>query len=123
LGRIKQTLYLADNCSVHFCDAFCAQAPVGAAGNRELPFSMAARRARRPMRIRTVVLLVSLVAIHSVLPNFTLYGPRVLRGWEFSAGLYNAFNSVYGDPASIAHVEDIIYQNGRTFRVKLTYHH
>lgn len=57
------------------------------------------------------------------LPNFTLYSPKLLRGWEFSASLYNAFNNLYGDPASIAHVEDILYQNGRNFRLKLTYHY
>jgi iron complex outermembrane receptor protein len=56
------------------------------------------------------------------LPNFTLYGKKVLKGWEMSASVYNAFNEVYGDPASIAHVEDIILQNGRNFRVKFIYH-
>jgi len=56
------------------------------------------------------------------LPNFTLYGKKVLRGWEMSASVYNAFNKIYGDPASIAHVEDIILQNGRNFRLKFIYH-
>lgn len=57
-----------------------------------------------------------------VLPNFTLYSKKVLKGWEASASLYNAFNKIYGDPASVAHPEDIIYQNGRNFRLKFTYH-
>ena len=56
------------------------------------------------------------------LPNFTLYGKKVLKGWEMSASVYNAFNRIYGDPASVAHGEDIILQNGRNFRLKLTYH-
>ncbi len=58
-----------------------------------------------------------------VLPNFTVYSPKVLKGLEFSASLYNAFNDIYGDPASVAHAEDIIFQNGRNFRLKLTYHY
>jgi len=55
------------------------------------------------------------------LPNFTLYSKKVLKGWEVSASLYNAFNRIYGDPASVAHAEDIIFQNGRNFRLKVTY--
>jgi outer membrane receptor protein involved in Fe transport len=55
------------------------------------------------------------------LPNFTLYSKKVLRGWEASASLYNALNRIYGDPASVAHPEDIIFQNGRNFRLKVTY--
>ncbi len=57
-----------------------------------------------------------------VVPNFTLYSPNALKHWEFSASLYNAFNQIYGDPASVAHFEDVIYQDGRTFRLKFTYH-
>jgi outer membrane receptor for ferrienterochelin and colicins len=57
-----------------------------------------------------------------VLPNFTLFSPKALPGWELSASVYNAFNQTIGDPASVAHVEDIIYQDGINFRVKLTYH-
>jgi len=56
------------------------------------------------------------------LPNFTLSSPNAVRRWEFSASVYNAFNDIYGDPASVAHVEDVIYQNGRNFRLKFTYH-
>jgi outer membrane receptor protein involved in Fe transport len=56
------------------------------------------------------------------LPNFTLYSKKVLSGWEASASLDNAFNRIYGDPASVAHLEDIILQNGRNFRLKFTYH-
>ena len=56
-------------------------------------------------------------------PNFTLYSPNPVRRWDFSASFYNAFNQVYGDPASVAHFEDIIFQNGRNFRLKFTYHY
>jgi iron complex outermembrane receptor protein len=55
-------------------------------------------------------------------PNFTLSSQKALRKWEFSGSLYNAFDDVYGDPASVAHRQDIIYQDGRTFRLKFVYH-
>jgi outer membrane receptor for ferrienterochelin and colicins len=58
-----------------------------------------------------------------LLPNFTLYSKKVLKGWEASASLYNAFSRIYGDPASVAHPEDVIFQNGRNFRLKFTYHY
>jgi len=57
-----------------------------------------------------------------VLPNFTLFSPMALKGWELSASVYNAFNQIYADPASVAHVEDLLFQNGRNFSLKLTYH-
>ena len=55
-----------------------------------------------------------------VVPNFTLFSRRAR--WELSASIYNAFNEVYGDPASVAHQQDVIPQNGRNFRLKFTYH-
>jgi len=55
-----------------------------------------------------------------VVPNFTLMSRRAR--WDLSASIYNAFNDRYGDPASIAHQEDVIQQNGRNFRLKFTYH-
>jgi outer membrane receptor for ferrienterochelin and colicins len=57
-----------------------------------------------------------------ILPNFTLLSQGALRRWEVSASLYNAFNGIYGDPGSIEHLQDVILQDGRNFRVKLTYH-
>jgi outer membrane receptor for ferrienterochelin and colicins len=58
---------------------------------------------------------------HAV-PNFTPHSPNALRRWEFSASIYNAFDKLYGDPASVAHLQDIIYQDGRNYRLKFTYH-
>jgi outer membrane receptor for ferrienterochelin and colicins len=57
-----------------------------------------------------------------VLPNFTLSTPKDIRGWELSVSVYNAFNQLFDDPASVAHVQDLIPQDGRTFRLKLVYH-
>jgi iron complex outermembrane receptor protein len=55
------------------------------------------------------------------LPDFTLFS-RATRHWEVAASLYNAFNQKYGDPGNIGDPEDIIYQNGRNYRLKFTYH-
>lgn len=57
-----------------------------------------------------------------VVPNFTLLSQGTVKGWDISASLYNAFDEIYGDPASVAHQEDIIPQDGRQFRLKFTYH-
>jgi iron complex outermembrane receptor protein len=57
-----------------------------------------------------------------LLPNFTLYGPNAFRRWELSASVYNAFNQVYADPTSVAHLQRVIYQDGRSFRLKFTFH-
>ena len=32
-------------------------------------------------------------------PNFTLFSRNIVKGWEISASLYNAFNQKYADPA------------------------
>lgn len=56
-----------------------------------------------------------------LLPNFTLFSREGRKGWEFSASLYNVFAKRYGDPGAEEHLEDIIYQDGRTFRIKLHY--
>ena len=57
-----------------------------------------------------------------VVPNLTLFSQKALRGWEVSASIYNIFDDRYGDPGSEEHRQDIIYQDGRTFRVKVGYH-
>ncbi len=61
-------------------------------------------------------------AAHFV-PNFTLFSRGVLQGWEVSASVYNAFDRIYVDPGSVEHVENVIPQDGRNFRLMLTYHH
>lgn len=55
------------------------------------------------------------------LPDFTLVTNRSKR-WEISASVYNAFNQAYYDPGSLGDPEDLIMQNKRNFRIKLTYH-
>ncbi len=56
-----------------------------------------------------------------VLPNLTLLSMPTGKGLELSASIYNLFDAQYGYPGGDEHVQDVLYQNGRTFRLKLTY--
>lgn len=56
-----------------------------------------------------------------VVPNFTLFARDISKRWEFSASLYNAFNQKYADPSGNGMVENIIAQDGRSFRIKVGY--
>ena len=53
--------------------------------------------------------------------NFTIFSGKLISGFEISASVYNLFNEKYGDPGSEEHVQDIIQQDGRSFRIKLSY--
>jgi iron complex outermembrane receptor protein len=57
---------------------------------------------------------------YSVL-NLTLFSQNLIKNLEFSASVYNILNHHYSDPSSRFHVQDKLEQNGRTFRLKLTY--
>ncbi len=54
--------------------------------------------------------------------NMTLFNRGWVKGLELTAGVYNLFDEEYGDPSSIrdAHLVSIP-QDGRTFRVKVSY--
>jgi iron complex outermembrane receptor protein len=56
-----------------------------------------------------------------VVPNFTLFSRNILKGWELSASLYNAFNQKYADPGGNGLAEDVLFQDGRSFRIKVGY--
>jgi iron complex outermembrane receptor protein len=53
--------------------------------------------------------------------NLTLFNQKLIKGWEASATIYNLFDAKYSVPGNIEHVQDAIPQDGRTFRIKLTY--
>lgn len=53
--------------------------------------------------------------------NLTIFSQRFMKGLELSASMYNLFDQKYGDPGSREHPEDIINQDGITFRLKATY--
>jgi len=55
------------------------------------------------------------------LVNLTLYSRKLWKDVSISAGLYNVFNKQYADSGSINHVQASIPQDGRNFRVKLTF--
>jgi outer membrane receptor for ferrienterochelin and colicins len=54
--------------------------------------------------------------------NATLSGRTPLPGLELSLSVYNLFDTRYGDPGAAEHVQDVIQQDGRSFRLKLDYH-
>jgi outer membrane receptor for ferrienterochelin and colicins len=56
-----------------------------------------------------------------IVPNLTLFSQRLMKGFDVTASLYNLFDTRYGYPGSVEHPEDALYQDGRTFRLKLTY--
>ena len=53
--------------------------------------------------------------------NFTLFSQNLIKGMDVSAGVYNLLDRTYSDPSTRLHLQDLIEQDGRTFRVKLTY--
>lgn len=53
--------------------------------------------------------------------NATLFSHELVKGLDISASVYNVFDYRYSDPVSSDFVQDAIRQDGRTFRVQLTY--
>jgi iron complex outermembrane receptor protein len=53
--------------------------------------------------------------------NLTLYGRKLYKGLDVSASVYNLFDKQFSNPASAAHLQETIEQDGRVFRFKLAY--
>ncbi len=53
--------------------------------------------------------------------NLTLFSRRFAKGMELSASVYNLFDQRYGYPGAGEHAQAVLLQDGRSFRVKLTY--
>ena len=53
--------------------------------------------------------------------NLTLFNQKLYKGLELSASIYNLFGKKYGDPGAGEHVQDVLRQDGRNFRFKLTF--
>jgi iron complex outermembrane receptor protein len=53
--------------------------------------------------------------------NLTLFGRDLVNGLDGSVSVYNLFDYRYGDPTGNKTPEDILPQDGRSFRAKLTY--
>jgi outer membrane receptor protein involved in Fe transport len=52
----------------------------------------------------------------------TLLARQLTKNLRFSASVYNITGRRYWDPASDAQAQDRLFQDGRTWRVNLTYH-
>jgi iron complex outermembrane receptor protein len=63
------------------------------------------------------------IAGSHVITNFSLFAPRAFGRFDFSASLYNAFGTKYGDPVGDGLAQDTIQQDGRSFRVRTTLHY
>lgn len=57
-----------------------------------------------------------------VLANWTIFSAELAKGLDVSASVYNLFDRKYGYPGGPEHLQESIPQDGRTLRVKLTYH-
>lgn len=53
--------------------------------------------------------------------NLSLYWANVVKGLDLSGTLYNTLDQKIGEPGSEEHRQDIIFQDGISFRVKATY--
>lgn len=53
--------------------------------------------------------------------NLTLFSRELVEGLEVSASVYNLFDTKYGYPGAEDHLQEVIRQDGRSFRLKLTY--
>ncbi len=53
--------------------------------------------------------------------NLTLFSQKLIKGVELSVGVYNVFDTRIEHPGAAEHLQDVIEQDGRSFRVKLTY--
>jgi len=53
--------------------------------------------------------------------NWSVFLNDVLPGLDVTAGIYNLFDRRYADPGGEEHVQDRLFQDGRTWRAKLIY--
>ncbi|MBI5739822.1 MAG: TonB-dependent receptor [Nitrospirae bacterium] len=56
-----------------------------------------------------------------IVSNLTILGRNLARGLELSGSIYNIFDKRYHDPSGDEYVQDFIEQDGRAFRLKITY--
>lgn len=56
-----------------------------------------------------------------LLTNLTLSSREIIPGMEVSASIHNLFDTRYSDPATPDHTQELIPQDGRLFRLQVTY--
>jgi iron complex outermembrane receptor protein len=54
--------------------------------------------------------------------NFTLFSQNLIKNLDASASIYNLLNNKYDEPSTPFHLQNVIQQDGISFRIKLTYH-
>ncbi len=57
----------------------------------------------------------------ALVSDVTLFNRKLAKGVGLSASLHNLFDTNYAHPGSEEHAQDSIRQDGRSFRIKLTY--
>ncbi|HOJ42603.1 MAG TPA: TonB-dependent receptor, partial [Syntrophorhabdaceae bacterium] len=57
----------------------------------------------------------------AVITNLNLLSQNIIKGLEISGTIYNVLDKKYGFPGSGEHIQQVIEQDGRCFRLKLTY--
>ena len=57
------------------------------------------------------------------LTNLSLFAPRTFGRFDLSATFYNVIGTRFADPVSDGFVQDVIRQDGRSFRVRATLHY
>ncbi|HKC79719.1 MAG TPA: hypothetical protein VKB91_00885, partial [Gemmatimonadaceae bacterium] len=63
------------------------------------------------------------IAGSHTLANLSLFAPRTFDRFDLSATFYNVLGTRYGDPVPADFVQDVIQQDGRSFRVRATLHY
>lgn len=53
--------------------------------------------------------------------NLTFLSRQLAPGLDLSASIYNVFDKKYGDPGASQHLQNLIEQDGRSYRLKLTW--
>jgi outer membrane receptor for ferrienterochelin and colicins len=53
--------------------------------------------------------------------NLTFFTRKITEKLDFSGGFYNLLDKRYADSGGLEHVQSSIPQDGRSFRIKLTY--
>lgn len=53
--------------------------------------------------------------------NLTLLGRRIGKHMDLSGSIYNLLDKSYSDPPSMENLQQAIQQDGRSFRVKMTW--
>ena len=57
----------------------------------------------------------------NVMTNVTFFSRHLLPHLEVSANIYNVFDRAYADPAADIYIQNVIPQDGRTYRIKAKY--